>query len=150
MGVDSLQLLLNLTTAQRLATVKQIVSRRLPENGTIYEINDERYQVDMHAAWFHHEETVRVVDGHVEASVVTDCRVGARPSCSQFIFPDGICKEAFEEHEDNCCVPRQIAAVLKIDCADVRRDMNGVERRLYDGALTSWHKTGCTLRMVLK
>ena len=69
--------------------------------------------MDTHAAWFLHEETVRVVDGKGEANVVMDRRVGVRPSCSQFLFSDGICNEAFKEHEDNCSVPRQTAAVLK-------------------------------------
>ena len=126
-----------------------MVARRLPADGTIYEVSGERYEVDAHAAWLLAEETVRVVDGKGEADVVMDCRVGARPSCSQFLFPDGICKEAFEEHEDNCCVPRQIAAVLKIECADVCRDMDAVERRLYPDVPTSWHEVGCTPRMVL-
>ena len=63
---------------------------------------------------------------------------------------EGICKEAFEEHEDNCCVPRQIAAVLKFECADVCRDMDAVERRLYPDAPASWHEVGCTPRMVLE
>ena len=70
--------------------------------------------------------------------MVMDLRVGARPSCSQFLFPDGLCKEAFEEHD--CCMPRQIAAVLKIECADVCLDMDVVERRVYPDAPTSWHE----------
>ena len=137
LGIDSVTLPLNLTIAQRLAKVKQMVAQRLPADGTIYEVSDERYQVDPHAEWFLHEETVKVVDGKAEADVVMDRRVGARPSCSQFLFPEGICKEAFEEHEDNCCVPRQIAAVLKVECADVCRDMDAVQLRVYKDAPTS-------------
>ena len=46
LGIDSLTLLLNLTKAQRLAKVKQMVAQLLPADGTIYEVSDERYQVD--------------------------------------------------------------------------------------------------------
>ena len=91
----------------------------------------EEYKVDLEAQWIISEETVKAVDGHGEANLVLDRRVGGHPSCSQLLFPYGICKEAFEEHEDMSCVPRQIAAVLKIECADVCRDMDAVERRVY-------------------
>ena len=94
----------------------------------------EEYKVDPEAQWIINEETVRAVDGHGETNLFLDRRVGAHPSCSQFLFPYGICKEAFEEHEDNCCVPRQIAAVLKIECVDVCRDMVVLERRVYTDA----------------
>ena len=62
LGVDSLQLPLNLTAAERLEKVKQIVARSLPANTIIYKVSRERYEVDTHAhaAWFLSEETVAV------------------------------------------------------------------------------------------
>ena len=60
LGVDSVQLPLNLMAAERLSRVKQIVARALPQNGVIYEVSRERYEVDTHAhaAWIISEETV--------------------------------------------------------------------------------------------
>ena len=101
-------------------------------------------------AWFLSEETVAVRDNKGEANVLLDRRVGARPSCSQFLFPDGLCKEAFEEHEDKCCVPRQIAAVLKVERTEVCRDMDSVQLRVCKDAPASWQDSGRTPRMVVE
>ena len=37
------------------------------------------------------------------------------------LFQEAICKEAFEEHNDNLFAPRQIAALLKKDRAGFAR-----------------------------
>ena len=57
------------------------------------------------------------------------------------------CKEAFENHDDMACVPRQIAAVLKRDVGEVCEDMSIIERALYGDE--RWPDKGCTPNMVL-
>ena len=75
-----------------------------------------------------------------------DRRIGAIIVNSQFLFPDGVCPEASEEHQDTCCDPRQLAAVLKLEIADVCREMDEIEKRLYQ--TDTWQEEGATPRMV--
>ena len=51
--------------------------------------------------------------------LVTDRRVGTCLLNSQFLVSEGKRQEAFEEHQDMCGAPRQLAAVLKLEVADV-------------------------------
>ena len=41
-----------------------------------------------------------------------------RSACSQFPFYEQILDEAFEEHNDKLCVPRQIAVLLRMSLQD--------------------------------
>ena len=45
-----------------------------------------------------------------------------------------------------CCAPRQLATVLKLEVADVCREMDEIERRLYQ--TDTWQEEGATPRMV--
>ncbi len=85
--------------------------------------------------------------GLANSHVVLDRRVGARPVFTQFIFAEALCDEAFEEHPDKLCCPRQIASILKLEIADVCQDLLRVERALYQ--TETWEEVGATPRMVL-
>jgi len=78
-----------------------MVMANVPANGVIYEQSRERYHVDEHGVWKISEESVSVnAAGHRATQLVMDRRVGTLTVNSQFLFPDSICPEAFEEHQD--------------------------------------------------
>ena len=83
-----------------------MVMANVPANGVIYEQSRERYHVDEHGVWKISEESVHVnAAGHGTTQLVMDRRVDTLVN-SQCPVPDGICPEAFEEHQDMCCAPR--------------------------------------------
>ena len=84
--------------------------------------------------------------GQAESHVVLDRRLGTLGSAN-FLFQDSFCKEAFENHDDMACVPRQIASVSKRDFGEVCEDMRIIERALYGDE--RWPDKGCTPNMVL-
>ena len=99
--------------------------------------------------WAVSEETVATNpdSGQAERHVILDRRVGTLGSAN-FLFQDAFCKEAFEHHDDMCCVPRQIAAVLKKDFGQVCEDMSIIERAVY--GVEQWPNKGCTPKMVVE
>ena len=132
LGLTQISLPLNLTEAERLARVKAMVMANVPANGVIYEQSRERYHVDEHGVWKISEESVSVnAAGHGATQLVMDRHVGTLTLKSQFLFSESICRDAFEEHQDTCCAPRQLAAVLKLEVADVCREMDEIEKKLY-------------------
>ncbi len=153
-GLKPKSIPLNLDLNQGRALVKQMVESELPD-GALYEVSDEAWDLDPDGSWLIHEETVgsrRVgtdPDTNLaESHVVLDRRVGARPVFSHFLFSEALCEEAFEEHEDKLCCPRQIASVLKLEVGAVCEDLLAVERALYQ--TENWEEVGCSPRMVLE
>jgi hypothetical protein len=60
-----------------------------------------------------------------------DRRVGAGPLPPPgLLFPEAVCPEAFEDHGDNLCTPRQIAAILKRDLHEIYDEPREAELRL--------------------
>ncbi len=86
--------------------------------------------------------------GLAEAHTFLDRPTGTRPIMANFLFPDALCEEAFEEHDDMLCCPRQMAAVLHRDFGEICNDLTTIERLLYQ--TDSWTEKGCTARMVLE
>ena len=58
LGLSQISLPLNLTEAQRLNRVKQMVQARIPASGVIYEQSRETYRVDPTGIWKISEESV--------------------------------------------------------------------------------------------
>jgi hypothetical protein len=58
-----------------------------------------------------------------------------------------VCPEAFEDHEDNLCAPRQIAAVLKRDMDEICDELREAELRLSG---TDTVDQGVTSRVILE
>ena len=154
MGLQGLSLPQNLTQRQRDQRVKDTVLRQIPPGGVLYEVSDEQWTYDEEGTWKISEQTVEVredgtarVETRLEEDVL-ERRVGAKPSLSQLPYPEGLCVEAFEDHPDMLCCPRQIAAVLKRDLGEVCSRMDDVEHALY--GTDTWRDRGCTPRMVLE
>ena len=139
---------LNLDEAQRHALVRRMIEEELSD--VLYEVSAETWTLDPDGSWLISEETVATNPdtGLAEAHVVLDRRVGARPVFNQFLFADALCDEAFEEHDDKLCCPRQIASILNIDIGVVCEDLSTVERALYQR--DTWEEIGCSPRMVLE
>jgi hypothetical protein len=121
----------------------------LPEDGVLYEVSEERWLLDPRGSWKISEETVGTHPdtGKAEARVVLDRRIGARPlPPPTMLFADAVCEAAFEEHGDNLCAPRQIAALLKRDMDEICDELRAVGLRLHG---TDTLDQGCTSRVIL-
>ena len=137
----------NMTSPRRRAKVRRMVEQELPD--VLYEVSDETWTLDPAGSWRIHEETVGTnAAGDVEAETVLDRPTGARPVFGNFLFPEALCDEAFEEHDDMLCCPRQMAAVLKKDFGVICSDLSAIERQLYQ--TETWQEKGCTPRMVIE
>ena len=91
-GLTEISLPLNLTEAQRLERVKNMIRSHIPANGVIYEQSREVYHVDEHGAWKISEESVHTnAAGRGSTQLVMDRRVGAIVN-SQFLFSESICQ----------------------------------------------------------
>ena len=149
LGLKPKSIPLNMGSPQRRARVRQMIEEELPD-GALYEVSDESWTLDPDGSWKISEETVGTNPdtGNGESHVVLDRRVGARPVFTQFLFAEALCDEAFEEHPDKLCCPRQIASILRLDLAEVCRDLLIVERALHQ--TESMEEIGCTPRMILE
>ena len=156
MGLRGLSLPQNLSQRQRDQRVKDTVLQhiRAQEGGVLFEVSDEQWTYDEEGSWKISEQTVQVredgtarVETRLEEEVL-ERRVGAKPSLSQLPFPEGLCAEAFEDHPDMLCCPRQIAAVLRRDLGEVCSQLDDAEQELY--GTETWRERGCTPRMVLE
>ena len=81
LGVDRVELPLNLTTAQRTVRVKELVRTQLDLTRPLYEVSKETWEYDSASdgAWVIHEETVARDPDSGEMVVALDRRVGALP-----------------------------------------------------------------------
>ena len=80
-GLGPQTLPLNLTHAERLANIKEMVSRQLPQ-GAMLECSQEKWIYGDTGAWLIHEETV-ATDPDIqrsEVNVILDRRAGVTPS----------------------------------------------------------------------
>ncbi len=148
LGLKPTTLPSNMTSPQRRAKVRRIVEAELSD--VLYEMSDETWTLDGSGSWRIHEEVVATDPdtGTAEAYTFLDRPTGTRPVLANFLFPDALCEEAFEEHDDMLCCPRQMAAVLKLDIGNVCSDLSVIERILYQ--TDSWQEKGATPRMVLE
>ena len=151
MGIDRIQMPLNLTAAARTAKIKEIVTAQLNLDEPLYEVSQEEWRYDQSASgqWVVNEETVDI-DLETQESVITlDRRVGVAPySLSQIPFSHELLKEAFSDTSDMCCVPRQISILLNLDFGVVCNELAEIEANLYGNS--TWTVKGCTPRMVIE
>jgi hypothetical protein len=80
--------------------------------------------------------------------VVIDRRLGAAPLPPPgLLFPEAVCPEAFDDHGDNLCAPRQIAAILKRDMDEICDELREAELRLSGSDTVD---QGVTSRVILE
>jgi hypothetical protein len=150
LGLRPVTLPLNLTSPQRHARVRDIIEEQLPDDGVLYQVSEEVWSLDDAGSWVVAEETVGTDPdtGRAAAHVVMDRRVGAHPvPPATMLFPEAVCETAFEQHDDNLCAPRQIAALLKRDLHEICDELRAVELRLHG---TDTLEEGCTSRVILE
>ncbi len=147
LGLKPKSIPLDMDSPTRYDRVRGMVEAELPD-GALYEVSDETWTLDPTGNWRISEETVKVEGGVGSVHIVLDRRLGAQPVYNQFLFPDALCDEAFEDHDDKMCCPRQIAAILKLDLTDVCNDLLMVERALYQ--TEEWEQQGYSPRVVLE
>ena len=64
MGVDHVEMPLNLTAAQRTAKIKEIISRQIDLDEPLYEVSQEEWRYDTSAtgSWVINEESVGIIN----------------------------------------------------------------------------------------
>jgi hypothetical protein len=81
----------------------------------IHEESDETYFLDRNREWKISSVSTMLVNDQVVTETRMRRPLGVlRSACTQLPFPELIMDEAFEEHGDKLCVPRQLAALLKM------------------------------------
>ena len=118
LGLDRIEMPLNLSREQRDTRIKDMVKRQLNLDEPLYEVSQEEWTYDTlsEGAWIINEETVGRDPDNGEMVVAIDRRTGTAPySLSQLPYSDDVCAEAFMDLDDMLCVPRQAAAILSLD-----------------------------------
>jgi len=103
MGVDRVEMPLNLTAEQRNSKIKEIVSAKLNLDEPLYEVSQEEWSYDSSAEgqWIVNEEVVGIDPDTQETVIALDRRTGTAPcSLSQIPFSEDLLPEAFEDHSD--------------------------------------------------
>jgi hypothetical protein len=148
-NMTSRELPLRLRSPERNERVRELVQAEIPDDGVLCEVSEEKWVLDRRGGWKVSEETVGTHPdtGEAEAHVVMDRRVGARPLPPPgLLFPEAVCPEAFEDHGDNLCAPRQIAAILKRDLDEICDELREAEHRLLG---TDTIDQGVTSRVIM-
>jgi hypothetical protein len=149
-NLTSKELPLRLRSPERNERVRQMIEAEIPADGVLYEVSEEKWVLDTRGGWKVSEETVGTHPdtGDAEAHVVIDRRLGAAPLPPPgLLFPEAVCPEAFEDHGDNLCAPRQIAAILKRNHDEICDELREAELRL-SGSDTL--DQGVTSRVILE
>ncbi len=146
-GVTTAQLPMNLSSAERDRRLKEMTTEQLGGlEGTLYEQSQETWTYDKNGSWIISEEALKLDkrSGKVDMDVVLKRRMGVLlpASISRFLYPEAICREAFESHGDHLCCPRQIAAVLRLDFGEVVQELGEIEEALYQ--TSEMEERGCT------
>ena len=84
---------------------------------------------------------------------------GACPQRLEWLpYPDGLCKEAFNDLDNKCCVVRQMVEALAPDfeLAEIQDHIDEIHEKVYPHKKTSrfekksWREVGVAPRMVLE
>ena len=141
LGLENLKLPQNLTEAERDERIKLAVARFLTLDAPLYEVSQETWRYDPHGTWKITELRTSPAEAQggnprVRAETRT---VGAGPaSLSQLLYSDAICAEAFVDHGDGTCLPRQMAHILRIkDVGALCTELDGLLPPGRDGRYTS-------------
>jgi hypothetical protein len=149
-GLRAHELPLSLKSPERYERVKAMIRVEIPEDCVTYEVPEEKWELDPRGGWKVSGEMVATDPdtGEAEAHVVLDRRVGALPLPPPTrLFPEAVCPEAIESHDDIQCAPKQIMSILKRDFDDVCDALRDAEHRLL-GADSL--EQGVTSRVVLE
>ncbi|MCP3866237.1 MAG: hypothetical protein GY695_24480, partial [Aestuariibacter sp.] len=154
-GFGPAEIRLDVSDQGRRRRVRERFEEQLREqfpDGVLQEHSDEVWILDPDGSWKIHEEVVATNPdtGEGEAHVVLDRRTGGRPvAMSQLLEAEAVCDEAWEQHDDKLCCPRQMAAILRRDMGEICEDLSTAHRALYPDEPEDWESRGCTPRMIL-
>lgn len=89
---------------------------------------------------------------HRKIATVIDRIAAAHPQKLEWLpYPEGLCKEAFNDIDDKCCVVRQMVEALDgYELAEVRDQVDDIEQIVYDKSASPFRDMGVTPRMVLE
>jgi hypothetical protein len=133
------------TDAQRDARIKTTLKRQFPAWPTLAEYSEERITAE-DAEW----KITEMITNPAAAGPVTsivDRPLGMRPVLCNVPLSDQICSEAFANHDDRQCVPRQIASLIYEDFGVICLQFDRIEQELYQ--TSHWTEHGATARMIV-
>ena len=134
-----------LSQAQRDDFIRSAVEALYPD-GVLGEFSEERIVLNPNAAWQISEMITQPTAEGPEVTI-TDRALGTRPAgLSTLLFPESLCTAAFEDHDDNLCVPRQIARICGLDMEEVCCELDQCEAELYE--TDTWRTRGATSKMI--
>jgi hypothetical protein len=127
-----------------------MVTAEIPADGVVCKVSEEKWLLDPRGGWKVSEETVGTHPdtGEAEAHVVLGRRIVAlQLAPATLLFPEAVFAEAYEQHADTLCPPRQIASILKRDFDEVCDALRDAEHRLLG---TDTLEQGATSRVILE
>ena len=128
LGINTPSIALDLDEDSRYAKIKSLVMAELTDaaNGAaLLSHSDETWYYDPNGDFKISEETIGVEGKQPVAYVnALEKSLGTNPvQDPSFLLFKQLLPQAFENHNDRLCVPRQIAHILKRDMGDVIRDL---------------------------
>ena len=122
LGINKPEISLDMDEASRYDKIKQLVLNEMGE-GALLSHSDETWFYDPEGEWKISEETVGVDPETKKPLAVVNALerpLGAKPLDDPgFLLYRHILREAFVEHPDRLCVPRQIAHILRKDLGEL-------------------------------
>ena len=166
LAVENIFVKESLTPRQRADKVREmILARATDSKGVVFEASGEVHRVDPNREFrASARETHMMPRGPVTSTVVhkkiptvIDRIAGACPQKLEWLpYPDGLCKEAFNNVDDKCCVVRQMVEALEgYELAEIMDNMDDIQEKVYPEKTNtpfgkkSWREFGVTPRMVL-
>ena len=156
----------SLTPRQRAAKVREVIlAKATDSNGVVFSASGEVHTVDPDR-----EFRASLMETHIgprgpvssaviqkPLTTIIDRAAGVHPQRLEWLpYPEGLCKEAFNDIDDKCCVPRQMVEVLApyYELAELQDNFDDIQTKLYDKKTSpfekSWRDAGVTPRMVLE
>ena len=133
----------SLTPRQRAAEVKRIIlAKAADSHGVVFAASGEVHKVDESR-----EFRASLMETHVgprgpvssaiiqkPLATVIDRAAGAHPQKLEWLpYPGGLCKEAFNDIDDKCCVVRQMVETLDgYELAEIQDQMDDIQNKIYD------------------
>ncbi len=132
----------SMTPRQRIAKVRELILAKASDtNGIVFQGSGEVHTVDPDR-----EFRASLMETHVGprgpvssaiiqkplASII-DRAAGAFPQRLEFLpYPEGLCRQAFNNKDDKCCVPRQMVEALDgYELAEIQDNFDDIQTKVY-------------------
>ena len=124
----------------KAAVLEQYAALRTSEGRlVIHEESDEQFLYNRDGQWKISSMTSQVVNDQLVTETLMNRPLGVlRSACAQLPYHELILEEAFEEHGDMLCVPRQLAVLLKMRLEEICECLDNVCED------TEWRNRGVT------